>query len=81
MSGAWVGLHSRAPLLMIRDDDAVACRREKKTSKMRTQSKLIDQLPSHKASKAEARGELVCAICLENIRAQQVIVPTVVYSL
>lgn len=50
------------------------CRREKKTSKMRTHAKLIDQLQSHKASKAEAKSELVCAICLENIRVQQVMI-------
>jgi len=49
-------------------------RKERKTSKMRSNSKLIDQLPSHKASKAEAKGEHVCTICLENIRAQQVVV-------
>uniref|UniRef100_A0A6T8BWT1 RING-type domain-containing protein n=1 Tax=Prymnesium polylepis TaxID=72548 RepID=A0A6T8BWT1_9EUKA len=46
--------------------------REKK-SKLRENSKRIDQLPSHRATKSElaSKEEPTCAICLENIRAQQ----------
>jgi len=45
----------------------------KKKSRLRENSKLIDQLPSHRVTKSElaSKEEPTCAICLEAIRPQQ----------
>jgi len=37
----------------------------------RVNSKLVDQLPARRLSKAEAKEDRTCAICLESIRVQQ----------
>ncbi|KAL1522109.1 hypothetical protein AB1Y20_021752 [Prymnesium parvum] len=58
-------------MLLSLDDDNDDSREKK--SKMRENSKLVDQLPSHRASRTEAREERACAICLENIRVQQTV--------
>ena len=57
--------------MLLRLDEDTGREKKRASSKMRENSKLIDQLPSHRASRAEAKEELTCAICLENIRAQQ----------
>jgi len=38
-------------------------------------AKLLDQLPSRRYSKSEAKGEATCAICLESLRANQLVLP------
>ena len=45
-----------------------------KKEKLRANCKALDQLPSRRLSKSEARSECACAICLETMRANQLVI-------
>ena len=58
--------------MLLRLDD----RRDlQKQAKRKEHSKVLDQLPTRRQSRVEAESESTCAICLETIRAQQLVLP------
>ena len=45
----------------------------KRKETLRANAKRIDLLPTRRLTRADGRSECVCAICLETMRAQQVV--------